>query len=242
VRAALKTIWNQGEIDAMSRRLSQSREQLTLRVLLLLNTSHASQGENFDLLRKRNDEITEAVSFNYSSLRSTIEDYYSSAKSADAKADRRHAEIIAAILTTRGGLSRTITGPSYSKNFSIDCSKTTTAYGQAFPENSRSETNRPDFKTNDFTNFTQRILNALHFRSIGDRRIAIPKSHEKTFQWIYQDPASSKNDWDSFSEWMKYGKGYVVISFPSSQSLTWMYFERFLDINDSGTLWQLICF
>jgi hypothetical protein len=193
-RTALKTIWSDKHFNSLARTLGEYREQLTLRVLLLLNTHYARQDEKLGRLQESNKEIVEVVSINYNSLESTINDLYQYEKASQQKnradADRRHAETIAAILTTRDDDSRTITGRNYMPDSSSKPSRpgmiqTTTIYKQAVGRTTESDNQLADFETNKFADFTKRVLDALHFRSIRDRHASIPEVHQRTFQWIY---------------------------------------------------------
>jgi ABC-type glutathione transport system ATPase component len=59
----------------------------------------------------------------------------------------------------------------------------------------------------DIPNISKRILNALHFREIADRRAAVAKAHKKTFQWVFQDRRSDETKWDNFSHWLRFSRG-----------------------------------
>jgi hypothetical protein len=67
---------NGKRFDSLARTLSGYREQLTLRVLVLLNAKYAAQDEKLDQLCKSSKDIIDVVSVNHFSLRSTIEDLY----------------------------------------------------------------------------------------------------------------------------------------------------------------------
>ncbi|MCJ1251945.1 hypothetical protein MMC30_009183 [Trapelia coarctata] len=193
-RAALKTIWSKERIDNLTRRLSDFREQLALRVLLLLNAYYALHNEKLELLQKGYKEIVEVVSINCGSLGSMIQDYHERRdewqQDDRADAERRHSETLAAILTTRDGDCRTITGPHYSAEFatqsSTDSMQTATTYKQASQTGNQSDGKSPDFETTELTNFTTQIVDALQFRNITDRFMTVAKAYQKTFQWIYR--------------------------------------------------------
>ena len=134
-----------------------------------------------------------------------------------AEAERRHAETIAAILTTRDGNSTAITSPNYSPENSSrfshpDSIRTTTTYKQAVERQALRREEPPDFETTEFTSFTKIILDALHFRVINSRRTAVPQAHKNTFQWIYRDPESCDKPWDNFSGWLRSGRGCYWIN------------------------------
>jgi hypothetical protein len=76
VRKALKTVWSKDHMETLARRLGEYRGQLTLRVLLVLNTFYAPLDEKLDLLRRAGDEIVEVVSINCQNLRSIIEEQH----------------------------------------------------------------------------------------------------------------------------------------------------------------------
>lgn len=218
IKTALRTMWKQERIDELAKKLSEYRGQLTLRVLLLLNSYYATQSEKLDQLAESNKEIVEVVSINLGSINSKIEGYRKDEnvrrEQASVDADRKHSEIITAILTTRGGDSSAIT-----TDYSLKCSKhsstgkvvhTATTYKHNM--NGYSNDTSPALETTEFNGFTNQVLDSLHFRSIADRRAAISPAHKKTFQWIYQDSMPSEKLSDSFVQWLRSGKGCYWIN------------------------------
>ena len=210
-RIAFRTLWSKGRIEALAQRLDEYRNQLTLRVLLLLNKHHALQAGKLDESRK---EIIEVVSLNCDSLKSVIENGYRHNRSRHqreyAQANERHAQAIAAILTTRDGTSRTIQelpcGTESNRSEPAVVS-TATTYRQAVEGNGQKTATSANFETNDFTTVTKVILDSLHFRRINERHAAISEAHQSTFEWIYRGQPSGKTKCDNFSRWLKYGKG-----------------------------------
>ena len=220
VRAALKTILSKKQIEVLARRLSDFREQLTLRVLLLLNAQVPSQGSKLDASK---NEIVEVVALNHDSLKAVIEGRYQTEKKKHRderiRAEERHIETIAAILTTREGNSRTIVGlrgrPRSSSPLNPELSQTTNTYTQA-TDKGRGHSGigrRPaTFGTSGFEGITKRILEALHFRSINERLSTISKAHQRTFRWIYHEKVSQKSSWDDFPQWLTNGRGCYWIN------------------------------
>ena len=220
VRAALKTILRKERVDDLARRLSEFREQLTLRVLLLLNAHSTSQDSKLDASKH---EIVEIVSLNSKALQSAIKGQYQREKNwhqdEHTRAEERHIETIVAVLTTREGHSRTITGlrcrPHSSSALGPEASQTATTYRQAEDQgNSYSAKSRQtaDFGIIGFEGVTKRFLDALHFRSIDERRATISKAHRRTFQWIYRDKISQICLWDDLPNWLATGRGCYWIS------------------------------
>ena len=207
-------------IDTLAKRLSDFREQLTLRILLLINAQNPSQNGKLDAVR---NEIVEVVALNHDSLKAVLEGRYQKEKIRDRderlRAEERHMETMAAILTTREGNSRTIIGlhggPPSSSSLDQDISQTTTTYIQAKDKSSScSEKVRQPatFKTSEFKGITEHILDALHFRSINERRTTISKAHQRTFQWIYYEKVSQNSRWDNLPEWLRNGRGCYWIN------------------------------
>jgi hypothetical protein len=158
-------------------------------------------------LSRSNGEIVEAVTISLGTLQSAINDHHN-------KSNKQHAETIAAILTTRGGDSRTITSSSASMLVSNPPTdqRVATTFKQATAAADISEKPYSSIETREFTDFTQIILDALHFQSISDRRAAIPMPHTHTFEWIFEKPSSLDTPWDSLDDWLRQGKGCYWIN------------------------------
>ena len=216
-RAALETVMKKKRVDDMASRLRDFREQLTLRVLLLLNTHRTSQDSKLDASKH---EIVEVVSLNSRVLQSAIKGQYQREKTwhqnEHTRAEERHIETIAAILTTREGCSRTITGLRCKPSaLTPEASEIATTYRQAeYQGNCYNADSRKsaDFGIIDSEGVTKRILDALHFRSIDERRATIAKAHRRTFQWIYEDRISQRCVWDDLPKWLATGRGCYWIS------------------------------
>jgi hypothetical protein len=58
----------------------------------------------------------------------------------------------------------------------------------------------------------QKILHTLHFRAITVREENIHEAHEKTFNWIFKDAATTALPDPKFMEWMRSGSGIYWIS------------------------------
>ena len=192
-----------------------------LRILLLLNANHKLQDEKLDTLLDSSQEIIEVVGINLDALHSDISNQIARESSRQARdrldTERRHTETIAAILTTRDSQSWTITGPKYSKVTSEYLAKTgtaqtTTTYRVHGRSDDGFDNEAPDLETKLATDITKRILNALHFRRISERRLAVCPAYRKTFDWIYQDSKSHSFKCDSLVEWLKRGRGCYWVS------------------------------
>ena len=129
----------------------------------------------------------------------------------DEQAEKRHAEVIAAILTTVDGESKTLTvspfpagtfeRPStlqsiqaYSLRDECNSDDSQALHGQTYP-------------TSTIGSITNSILDGLHFREIVDRQESVSRAHARTLDWAYDDSRSQDGGWDSLSHWLKYGAG-----------------------------------
>ena len=221
VRAALRTIMSKERIDSLVHRLSGFREQLTLRILLLINAQNPLQNSKLDAMK---NEIVEVISLNHSnSLEAALEARYGREeirhRNERLRAEERHIQTIAAILTTRQGNSRTIIrpdgGPCSSSFLDPNLSETITTYPQIEDRSSGREEEGPQPVTWGnfaFEAITKQILDALHFRSINERRNTISKAHQRTFQWIYREEDSQVSRWDNLPEWLRSGRGCYWIN------------------------------
>jgi len=226
VWAALRTALSKDRIKNLSERLRDFREQLTLRVLLLLNSHGSLQDQKLDNISDRNNDIVEIVSINGTIVRDQLKHQEELLKSqGDAwagwldgqkkDAEQRHAETLAAILTTRDGTSKTLTGPdelfnkSMKQRTSKDLPTVTTYWAPAIESQDDAHQLLPGFSTEtgeEVKTLVPRVLDALHFRRIADRRATIAPAYEQTFQWIYSEPVAGGKPWDSFIHWLKRGR------------------------------------
>lgn len=182
--AAVLSVWSESRIAKLVQQLGEYRSQLTLRLLVVLNSRGRLQDERLSDLERTGKEIVEAVTVNYRSLATDI--------------SRRHAETVTAILTTRdldarlihadgtGKYMRDERGPVHSATFSSGM-KSFVIEG---------------------VNYTKVLQDALHFREIGERSSTISEIHNDTFQWVwsFSEPGEVVR-WDNLKEWLEEGKG-----------------------------------
>ena len=228
VWAALRTALSKDRIKNLSERLKDFREQLTLRVLLLLNSHGSMQNQKLDAISDKSNDIIEVVSINGTVVQDQLKRQEELLKSqGDAwagwldgqkkDAEQRHAETLAAILTTRDGTSTTLTGPDEQFNKSLQLKQrtsealptVTTYWEAAIDSKDDAQQLLPGFKTEtgeELKTLVPRVLDALHFRRIADRRATITPAYEQTFQWIYSEPVAGGKPWDSFIHWLKHGR------------------------------------
>lgn len=240
VRAALETVWDKEKIDVLSTQLQTLRQELALRILVLLNAKNdaqaSSQRHQFDQLDRKTQDIVEVVSINQSILRSALANHATAAErqgnQSEIVAKHRHEEVIAAILTLRDGNTQTLTRPAISDGAGND--ETTGRVAQT-SMTIREGTDATEFATNtwgpeekedyivrgplpatitlgDYSPIPRKVLDSIYFRQITERVDEVATAHGETFQWIYRDPISGQKPWDNFPQWLEEGAGCYWIS------------------------------
>lgn len=195
VLTAIRTVWHSGRVDTMGQRLSDYRSQLTLRLLVVLNTHFRQQKQGLESIR---DEIVEVISVNCRDLMSAINPEANQA--------------VAAIFKTRGGTSSAISRPSEStsgkglnKAENGQLLRTSITY---LTGGNKGQPESADFSTShDVSDYTQMIIDALHFRGITERRASILEAHSATFEWIWENSSrphskAPKARWDPLGPWL----------------------------------------
>jgi hypothetical protein len=214
-KIALKTTWKKGEIEDLRKRHNDFRSQLALRLLFVLNTyqirqseTQMRQSEALEDIRGKSDEIIEAVALH----------------SKDCLASP---EVMAAILTTRGGRHPTILTHPASASPSSGLQPSTTKSADSVRDNiiqdnkwsqyksSTSFTNEgttgvAGFSTQDTKDCSKVLLDALHFRGIHQRQESISKVHLKTFDWILEPKRPGFDD--GLLTWLSQDSGCFWIS------------------------------
>lgn len=219
--AALKLVWSSKYLNKLRDRLSRYREEISLRLLVIVNTHQRLQSQKLDQLKQGNQDVVEVLSVQCNTLRLKLEEnhrHYTQLLHTDREAaEKRHAETIAAILTSQDGQSRTITCPQSFQNLL----KESVNSGQSFMARTF-RGNRvmgslafQDYDTTstvELTRITDGILNALEFREMSERHSMIEKAYDYTFEWVFDDPRDDGKQWSNFAQWLKSGAGCYWIN------------------------------
>lgn len=204
--AAIKTAWNAERIDTITKRLLDYRNQLSTRVLLVLNQRHESRQEELSTLR---NEIVEVIALTYKDLKASI--------------GKQNSETAAAILTTRDGGSSALANPGVDAKFSERlasgrATQTSVTYssrlglskgGESDQSQDVPEENQYGLMTvYDVGDYRTKILDSLHFRGITERSSTIPEAYANTFEWVWRDQAENLDmgKWESLSQWLQASK------------------------------------
>ena len=163
-----------------------------------------------------NKNIIEVLSFNHGSLQSAIAGIRQDLQEERSVAEKTQAATLAAILILKDGSSRIIAGPTKSFSLFAKSPKETSAQVTANSATTYTINNIGTQSTVVFNenmqHVTASISNALYFRRIDDREFSISEAHEETFRWIFDDRASVTKRWDSFSSWLRMGRGCYWIN------------------------------
>ena len=221
VRAALKTILRKERVDQLARRLSGFREQLTLRLLLVLNAHSFSQNSKLDASK---NEIIEVVLLNQESLESAIEDRNQKEITLRqvecTRGEEKHREILAAIEAVGqgfSGLTGGLIGGSHSSSpLNRGLSRTTAIPGRlaAYQDDriSRMARQPADLGASVFKGVTKQILDALNSEHIEQRHAHVPRPYRETFRWIDRESHSWAGSGNDLQRWLKAGRGSYWIN------------------------------
>ncbi|PLB37993.1 uncharacterized protein BDW47DRAFT_125696 [Aspergillus candidus] len=205
---AVRSRWTLRQIQDMEARIRVFREQLTIRVLAVLNTRTAlqvtRQEERFDRLDQSHADVVDVVAINRQRLESTLRTDVSGLAQdiaqGEAQAQTRHDEVIAAILHLQDGSAKVLTGGLVERPSHLPAHETIMTLQKPV-------LNHVDFRVQDFGVVQSKVLDCLHFRQIDHRYDTVLDAHRDTYQWIYQSPEIDGKPWSNFVQWLEQGHG-----------------------------------
>ncbi|KAJ5780478.1 hypothetical protein N7457_005638 [Penicillium paradoxum] len=205
---AVRSRWNLPKIREMETRIKSFREQLTIRVLAVLNhrtiLQAARQEQRFDRLDQSHADVIDIVAINRQLLQSSLHTDVSALSQAisqsEANAQTRHNEISAAILKLRDGSSMVITGEQDNERSDFIARETIMTLKKPV-------LNHVDFHVQDFGVVQSKVLDCLHFREIDHRYNTVLDAHRNTYEWIYQNPETNDKPWSNFVQFLEQGHG-----------------------------------
>lgn len=220
IKAALNLVWGSGKLAEMQEKLHSYRQQISIRLLVVLNSNQRVQSQMMQELQKGNREIVEVLSLQYNTLKLELDErnqrYTKLINTTREEAEQRHAESLAAILTTRSGHSTTMTSLDGDVlKDSVDQSQTLVS--RVFRTGDQDSTMEEEEGSTialsaDMRQLTEQILNCLRFREMAAREATVTDAYHQTFEWIYDEPQGGTLRWDSFIKWLRYGSGLYWIN------------------------------
>ncbi|KAJ9148897.1 p-loop containing nucleoside triphosphate hydrolase [Pleurostoma richardsiae] len=176
IRAAFKTMWHKDEVEQLTKRLDQYRQEMSLRLLVTLNKKADLQSwetsERLRILENSNQKIVEIVTFTGSLLEGVLID-------PGRRTLSRREGAISAILALDDGTTR----PLHDSSFGFKKGDVNTS-------------------TEDFAPLARQVLLSLHYRMVHVRMDSVSESYKGTFNWILESPTAPQ-PWDSFSKWLQ---------------------------------------
>jgi hypothetical protein len=218
IRAALATVWKADKLEAISKQLDLYRQELILRILVILEARYASQAahldDRFDRLERAKQQVIEVIAINQTKTRYAIESQASALISTQdnegVDPQQRQAKTIAAILTFKDGATQILSTDPPEGDWQLHKSNVQTALTL------RREKKEGLYDgcvgtagTANLVNFasgSQKILNSLFFRHMDHRYEEVAAAHQKTFDWIFDDETSDV-PWDNLVNWLESGSG-----------------------------------
>lgn len=211
-------MWKQDHITNLKDRLTTFRQEIGLRLLVLLSAKSESQAQSqadmYNLIGRSHKDIVEIIAVNGKTLQSTLGAHETRVRhlheDAKVRARQMHKEIIAAILTLRDGDTEVIR-PSDSDKAAFGWIDNSMTIRESVQHN-ESAGRRSEVVFNDFSSVPTRVLNCLYFRQMTDRVDEVSLAHQRTFEWIFRNPVTDQKPWTNFLDWLRYGTGCYWIN------------------------------
>jgi NACHT domain len=213
---------NAGETEKLENRINMYQNELVFRLLACLDAktdNYASvQANKLQTLSQNDAKILEVTAFNQNSILAKISGEAPTKRTNETtraeRAERRHVDVIGAILTMDNGETKLIT----SKEAALQTGSNRVPDFERQAQNlmrmqasSDGETAQVSF-LEKFKPYRHVILNCLTFRHIKDRFDIVKDPHEETFRWIFREPDQTGRPWSSFPNWLEQGEGCYWIN------------------------------
>jgi hypothetical protein len=218
IPAALITVWKADKLEAISKQLDLYRQQLILRILVILEARSASQAAHldnrFDRLERANQQVIEVIAINQTKTRDAKESQANALVSTQdnegVDSQQRQAKTIAAILTFKDGATQILSTdpPEDNQQFHESNVQTALTLRRKAKEGLYDDCvgTAGTASLVNFASGSQKILNSLFFRHMDHRYEEVAVAHQKTFDWIFDDETSDV-PWDNLANWLKSGSG-----------------------------------
>jgi hypothetical protein len=214
----MQTVLKQDRITNLKNRLTMFRQQIGLRLLVLLSAKSESQAQSqadmHNLVERSHKDIVEIIAVNGKTLQSTLGAHETRVlhlhEDAEVRARRMHEEIIAAILTLRDGDTEVIR-LSGSDKAAFGWTDNSMIIKESIQHN-ESAGRRSEVVFDDFSFVPTRVLDCLYFRQMTDRVDEVALAHQRTFEWIFRNPVTDQKPWTNFLDWLRYATGCYWIN------------------------------
>ena len=192
VRQALRTIWSEGEIQDLTKRLGMYRDQLQFRMIVMMNQRLATQAVtqvNCVSDAKASEaailkSISDQGSISTTQLYDAVVDFRRIMEANEMMAANRHEELVTMIKVEPPALPSNSSRPDELPQL------------------------EPDSPALKYANYVQqRLIRLLRFERMLYREEDIKMAHPETFEWVLQSEWQTGGDWSNFMDWLTKGEG-----------------------------------
>ncbi|KAI4620785.1 hypothetical protein J4E83_005146 [Alternaria metachromatica] len=201
---ALRTILKKEEIEGLVRRLEGYQQDLSLRLLALLNAKtdvHSSEvTQRLDSLETASKRIVQILTFTQSS--SGYSASPRDTKNSEAKSeDTRRETVLRVILGLEDGTTRSVADQNFALAGQEDPAPSN-SIERVITFRDRSNTQVLETVSNErFSPLATKVLAALHYRGLQSRFSDTAIAHHDTYEWIFKAPKQDRR-WSDFAEWL----------------------------------------
>jgi len=212
---ALRTILKKEEIEGLVRKLEGYQQDLSLRLLALLNAKtdvHSSEvTQRLDSLETASKRIVQILTFTQSSSGYSTSPRDLTRNSENKSEDNKREKVLRVILGLEDGTTLSVAD----QNFAL-------AGQEDSPSNNLIErviTFRDQYNTHpvgtvsneQFSPLATKVLAALSYRGLQSRFGGTTIAHRDTYEWIFKAPEQDRR-WSDFAAWLRSGHSLYWIS------------------------------
>jgi hypothetical protein len=223
---AIRTILKKEEIEGFVKKLEGHQQDLSLRLLALLNAKtdvHSSQvTQRLDNLETIGKRIVQILTFTESSTKASASPHDLDNNHRRKLEDTRREKVLRVILGHEDGTTLSIADQDIAladqedsrMGNSIERVITFRDQSHAWPMNTISNER--------FSPLATKLLAVLHYRGLQDRFDSTAQAHHETYEWIFSAPDEDRQ-WSDFTEWLRWGDSvYWITGKPGSGKSTLM--------------------
>ena len=212
---ALRTILKKGEIEGLVGRLEGYQQDLSLRLLALLNAKtdvHSLElNQRLDNLETASKRIVQILTFTQSSSGSSASPRDLTRNPEDKSENTKREKVHRVIL----GLEDGTTISRADQNLAL-AAQEDSAPGNLIERvimfRDQSNTHPGETVSNErFSPLATKVLAALHYRGLQSRFSDTATAHHDTYDWIFKAPKQDRR-WSDFAAWLRSGHSLYWIS------------------------------
>ncbi|KAH7092091.1 hypothetical protein FB567DRAFT_576556 [Paraphoma chrysanthemicola] len=214
-KAALRTIWNQDEIDGMVKRLENFRNALDTHILIALrediNLAKMKQSEEFRKLNENIQCVVDVLMHNQKAFMDTVQHQMSSFAQMQTRTNLLiSAEKKGAAEPRKQRKEREEEEAKNAKTIKLQADRDARRSPEEILQAVKKESveQRRDARRL----LAKSILKTLSFETMTDRRQDIHDAHQETFEWIYHNPQSDTDPFYNFTSWLETGTGIYWVN------------------------------